>query len=185
MIWVDLDNTLVWTWQPLIPTPQIAALFGLPIDTPPTGRAHYKLRRVIIGDGYALSCARKHALPFLRALRGLGEVRMLTLATRQYAEAMSSAFGLGFTPESTVAREDYQAAVRGEAPTRIDPAGVLVENIPYPGGYENERDHREKLALLGIERSRVVFVQPFVGEKRETFPRRWRKHIADVKAVLP
>jgi len=183
MIWVDLDHTLIWTWEPLISTPMMSSLFGLPISTPPTDRRYHKLRRVIIGDGYALSCARENALHLLRALRNLGELKMLTLATRPYAEAMNSTFGFGFTPEIIVAREDYQKAVRGEAPTRIDSAGVLVENIPYPKCYESERDLREKLALLGIERSRVVFVPPFVGLKQDSF--QWRRTLDDVRAKLP
>ena len=95
---------------------------------------------------------------------------------------MNSTFGFGFTPELMMAREDYQKGVLGEAPTGIDPAGVLVENIPYPGGYESERDLREKLALLGIVRPRVVFVPPFLGLRRDSF--QWRRTVDDVRAIL-
>ena len=98
MIWTDLDHTLIWSWSPLITTPEMSALFNLRISTPPTDPLHRKLTRVIIGDAFTLSCARKCALPLLRELRGLGEVRMLTLATRQYAEVMNGTFGLGFNP---------------------------------------------------------------------------------------
>ena len=45
---------------------------------------------------------------FLNELRGIvPSVRMLTNATRRYADVMNARFGLGFAEQDIFAREDY------------------------------------------------------------------------------
>jgi hypothetical protein len=98
-IFVDLDGTLIWTWTPLITSASIAQVMGLPISIPPKRKEGYlKLAKVPYKNGkYILTCHRPNVGRFLRSLRTIGEVCLLTHAPREYAHAMNRAFHFGFT----------------------------------------------------------------------------------------
>lgn len=177
-IWVDLDNTLLWTWQPLITIPLPAKLTGLSMKTsPPSLDGRRRLRRVAI-PGYrsVYACARRCAQPFLAALRKLAPVRMLTSASRGYAEAMSSAFELGFRPSGILAREEFGVSV--------DSQGVLVENRPE---YDDDYRHyqRQSLKFLHLGRhAKLVEVPYFCGQIDDPFDHDWQRCVEEVERVL-
>jgi uncharacterized protein (DUF2384 family) len=169
-IFVDLDGTLVWTWTPLITTAFMSAVFGLPLSTPPKPEDGYrKLVKVPIRDQYSLTCRRPKIGLFLRDLRAVAEVRLLTHANRDYALAMNQAFRLGF------AEGQIFSKVRGHQGLDL-PKGnyVLIDDEAvasyYSGGWTR---HREKCRALNLEvnSSRVVAVTPFAGRQDDPFVR--------------
>lgn len=180
MIWCALDNTLIWTWTPLITSPLMSTVFGLPMDVaPPAGPSRRRLKRVAVpGLGVGHACARKNVRLFLAALRKLAEVRMLTASQRKYAEAMNDAFVLGFTVDQIVARENLVAHREGG----IDPHGILVDSATDHLADDRKQHDRQrtKLGYLGPYAA-VVEVPAFRGEAADSFGSNWRDHVAEVE----
>jgi len=165
-IFVDLDGTLIWTWEPLITNAFMSQLFGLPISTPPKSNAGFRrLMKVPVGDAgkYTLTCCRPNIRRFLKSLRLLGDVCMLTHASRDYALAMNRAFELGFTDENIFTyRSDRQILIdKFRARRRLT---VLLDD-EGPGRYRHwrgtqnwrgydrhaEMRHQEKCHCVGIK----------------------------------
>jgi hypothetical protein len=186
-IFVDLDGTLVWTWTPLITSAFMSQLFGSPISTPPKPKDGYlKLTKVPFEDGkYSLTCRRPNIGPFLRSLRTLGDVCLLTHAPRDYARRMNSAFLLGFADNQifTVA-EDYEALTKRFSTSRkltvlLDDEGpgwkLKWAGRPNYEDYDHYADnrHRAKCHCLSIKpQSRRDIPYPrFYGRKDDLFLR--------------
>lgn len=182
MIWCDLDNTLIWTWEPLITSPLLSVAFGLPMETkPPSGKGLRRLSRVTVPNfGVAHTCIRTNAHLFLAELRRVDSVKMLTSATRPYAEAMNAVFELGFSPDDIVSRE----ILANRDVAGIDPSGVLVDNeAMYSGSEAHDRARAQKLRYLGSQA--VVEVHCFRGEINDPFENEWLRYVAQVQAKLP
>lgn len=170
-IYVDLDDTLIWTWEPLITSAFMSAAFGLPICTPPKpGQGNRRIVKVPIGDKFALSCCRPNVKSLLRDLRRLAEVRLLTHAHLDYALAMNMAFGFGFSQQqifslSATNRQD-------EMPPRTGVAVLIDDNGSYSGD-EAWKRHREKCAVIGVEQDSFSDIQvtPFTGRQNDLFAR--------------
>jgi hypothetical protein len=130
IIFVDLDETLIHTFMPFwgeTPTKdaETVSLSG------PTGKE----------EEYQ-TALRQGALHFLQILRNLGDVYILTAATKDYANAMNRHFGLGFIKGQIYSREDVQS---GQADPKYfgDGAVYLYDNLPR---HEN--------------RSKIIFLRP-------------------------
>jgi hypothetical protein len=183
MIWCDLDNTLIWTWEPLITSPLLSATFGLPVETkPPCGKGRRRLTRVEVpelGSGYV--CCRRSAVRFLGELRRLDRVKMLTSALRCYATAMNAIFDFGFGPDDIVTRENLRAA----KPTGADPRAVLIDNEPrFLGDDHHHAARLRKFRYLGIAPSMVVDVPYFEGDVDDPFESNWQQCVGRVRALL-
>jgi hypothetical protein len=175
MIWVDLDNTLIYSPDSL---DRLAEKLAGPL--PEEHRPH--LEEVRIANATRPACVRPDAHEFLDALRRLGEVRLLTTATRAYAEAMNTHFKLGFTAETITAREDWMEFSPGLAQSyrprglSVDPAGVVIDD-------DAESIHvRLKLAYLG-SRS-LVTVPCYRGSKLDPFADEWLAIVRTVAGKL-
>ncbi|MBK9989883.1 MAG: hypothetical protein IPP19_03855 [Verrucomicrobia bacterium] len=164
-IFVDLDGTLVWTWTPLITSSFMSQVFGLPISTPPKPKEGYRrMTKVPFEDGkYTLTCCRPNIRRFLRSLRTLAEVCLLTHASRDYALHMNVAFKLGFVDSQIfTVKDDYHVLIARESSQRQ--LTVLVDD-EGPGwsqrwqgrtnyvSYDHRADarHRSKCHCIGIK----------------------------------
>lgn len=183
MIWCDLDNTLIWTWEPLISTPLLSLVYKMPLEEKPArGKGRRNCVRIDVpgfGTGYA--CCRKSSHQFLRELRRVAPVRMLTSAARAYAEAMNAKFGFGFTTDHIVSREDFGHS----GPKGIDPSAVLIDNSDYlSGDHRHLASRQRKIAYLGIKPDRVLEVPYFEGATNDPFDRDWRGTVAEVRRLV-
>jgi hypothetical protein len=185
-IFVDLDGTLVWTWEPLITNAFMSQLFGYPISTPPKKKAGYRrLMKVPVGDTgkYTLTCCRPNIRRFLRTLRSMGDLCMLTHASRDYALAMNRALKLGF-PEENIFTYPADRQILSDNFRARQRMTVLLDD-EGPGRYRRwrgkqdwrgydrhaEMRHQEKCHCVGIEeRSRRDIPYPwFAGRKEDIF----------------
>lgn len=182
MIYCDLDETLIARWQAVIPNEFVAKLTGMPVCRPPVGESGWEI--VAFPSGRKLLVRRRpSALEFLAALRQLGPVKLLTDATREYAEKMNAVFEFGFDPSTIIAREQLDAAGElGQAHRPVDPAGILIENEDPYGEYRVARRH--KAWYLGIYRERLVFVPRYSGDDSDRFAVEMPQHIAAVAARI-
>ena len=183
MIWCDLDNTLIWTWTPLITSPLLSVLYGLPMELkPPSGRGRRRLRRIVVpGLGTGRVCARKSAGPFLAALRELSEVRMMTAAKRVYAEAMNDAFAFGFTSAQIVAREELARPPKDG----IDPHGILIDNASEFSSFDQEQHSQQSAKRWYLGRfTNLVEVPFFHGEVKDSFDENWRDYVIEIERVM-
>ena len=125
VIFVDLDETLIHTFMQY----EGEGVTGdaVPVKVP--------------GDKIPYQTSlRQGALEFLRRLREVGEVRMLTAATTDYANAMNRKFGFGFTGMQIYAREDVAGGAF--APDYFGECKVyLYDNLP-------RRENRSKITFL-------------------------------------
>lgn len=135
-IFVDLDETLIHTFQPF---------YG---ETPTKDAVKVK----IAGENELYDVVlRQGALYFLQVLRKAGKVYMLTAATADYAAAMNLEFGLGFTSQDIYSREDIAAG-------NLDPAlfgkgnVYLFDNLP-------RRENRSKIEFLREINKEVNYIQ--------------------------
>lgn len=180
MIWCDLDNTLIWTWDPLITSPLLSVAFNLPIENkPPSGKGRRRLTKIEVpnlGSGYA--CARPSANAFLRELRRIDRVMLLTNALRSYAAAMNTAFAFGFSDVEMVTREDLLGSAN------VDPKAVLIDNEPMFGpDTEHDRARARKMRYLGSGLEAIVEVPYYRGVVTDDFERNWRTYVSKVDAL--
>lgn len=186
-IFIDLDGTLVWTWEPLIINDFMSKVFGLPICKPPKPKDGFlRITQVLFEDGmYSLTSRRPNITRFLRSLRALGDVCLLTHAPRDYALTMNRAFALGFADDQifTIPADVQTLIDRFALPQKL----TLLIDDEGPGrnlnwrrpwsyeGYDHRADnrHREKCLCLGITpRSRRDIPYPkFAGRKDDPFLR--------------
>lgn len=177
-IWIDLDNTLVWVWQPQVTDPFVSKVTGVPIEmVPPAYEWQLPLRQIRVAERFSMfACARPRAISFLGKLRGLAEVRLLTSAERGYAEALNGALRLGF--------KSSEITARGEFGTSVDPAGVLVENVnEFPGDFRHYERQRLKIRHLG-RYATLVEVPFFSGSKGDPFQKQWKDCVRKIEQVL-
>lgn len=186
-IFIDLDVTLIWTWAPLITSAFMSQLIGIPISTPPKPKDGYrKLTRVPFENGkYSLACCRPNIGRFIRSLRVMVEVCLLTHVSRDYALRMNRAFAFGFTDDRIFTfPADHQTLVdRFCAPHTFtvlidDEAPSWCRRWLGRTNYESYDDradarHREKCLCIGVEpRSRRDIAYPrFSGRKDDIFLR--------------
>lgn len=158
MIWIDLDETLVHSWSPLVVSELMAMECGVPVSQPPKrGERRYRYLKASDGE-ITIARVRPCATLLLAQLRSLGQVRLLTRATRGYSLQMVSAFNLGFSPAEVIASEDMvQHIESGIVP--VDPEGVLVENDDYYR--DGNLGVRVKIAYLGCDSEHIVRVPVF------------------------
>jgi hypothetical protein len=162
-IWCDLDGTLVWTLDTgfeAFVSKYVPRSSG--IRTP--GRK--RLLRVPFGTGELRACIRRGSHELLMALRAKSDVRMLTSATSEYAEAMNDFFKLGFRHHEICAREEWY----GKRLKLGDGPQVLVDN---------EHDtycFRLKQEYLGG--CRLVRVSDFSGGSHQDWTRAEVRRIA-------
>lgn len=120
-IFVDLDETLIHTfdsWE---------------------DREGDKVESFILSDGDEyVTCLRPGALEFLAKLRELGDVYMLTAATKEYASKINLLFNLGFKVKDIYSREDVCKNILS-----LEPANLvfLIDNL-------DKRDNYSKLQFL-------------------------------------
>ena len=186
-IFVDLDGTLIWTWEPLITNAFMAQVFGLPISTPPKRKEGYlKLTKVPFEKGkYSLTCHRPNIRRFLRSLRAMGEVCLLTHAPRDYALRMNHAFAFGFADDHIFTfPADHQILV--DRFCALHTFSVLIDD-EGPGwsrrwlgrtnyvSYDHRADarHRSKCHCIGIkpDSRRDIAYPRFSGRKDDLFLR--------------
>ena len=175
MIWIDLDNTLIYTIDSF---DRLAEQLKLPS----AARSEPNLEIVSVGDAKEQACVRPFAQEFLAGLRALQPVCMLTTATRAYAQAMNAHFALGFEPGAIVAREDWMefplARMKVYRPNKlgVDAAGILIDD-------DDETIHcRMKLVYLGC---RVLVTVPvFRGSDFDPFSETWVELLSTVAEKL-
>ena len=151
--YVDLDDTL------------INAVHG-------AGRGIGKRTLVGVGAGdFYHSLIRPKAGELLSSLREMGEVYMLTTATRAYACAHNDIFQLGFSDDQIVAREDYVTRITlayssawVATAERVCPDARLIDNLPIGADAA-----RLKMSYLGIKKDRYIQIREFYGKDPEIF----------------
>jgi len=135
-IFVDLDETLIHTFQPI---------YG---ETPTKDAVEVK----IAGENWLYDVVlRQGALYFLHVLRNAGKVYMLTAATGDYAAAMNLEFGLGFTSQDIYSREDIAAG-------NLDPT-LFGEGNVYLFDNLHRRENRSKIEFLREINKEVNYIQ--------------------------
>lgn len=129
---------------------------------------------------------RPAAPKMLGAFRALGRVRMLTTATREYAQTHNEIFGLGFEKDDIVAREDYVCKIQlaygsqwDTAGKDADPSAILVDNLP--GTDENAR---LKIQYLGIPKGNYIQIRAFDGKDPDCFEQELEDILAEAKRLL-
>lgn len=151
--YVDLDDTL------------INAVHG-------AGRGRGKRTLVDVGAGdFYHSLIRPKATELLSSLRAMGEVYMLTTATRDYACAHNHVFQLGFSDDQIVAREDYVVRITLAYSSEwvpvargVCPHARLIDNLPAEAD-----DAKLKMSYLGIQKGRYIQIREFYGKDPEIF----------------
>ena len=118
-IFVDLDETLIHTYD-YHETPCKCAV------------------AVRIEESFYKTSLRPGAKEFLTKLREIGEVRMLTVATYNYAIEMNRLFDLGFAEKDIYARHHIQAPTIDLKPAEFV---YLFDNLPL-------RENRRKIEFL-------------------------------------
>lgn len=146
-IFVDLDETLIHTNLSTDIENEVPQV-KVNISTRPRKQEIYPVS------------LRPGANDLLFALRGLGNVFMLTRATHDYAVAMNKAFNLAFTVNRIYSRRDVENYRYKELHI---PKGknFLIDDLP-------DRDNYEKIALLQqLGPVRYINILPFYGYKDE------------------
>ena len=118
-IFVDLDETLIHTYD----FHEMPCKCAVPVTVE---NVEFK------------TSLRPGAEKFLAKLREIGEVRMLTIATYDYAIEMNRLFDLGFVEKDIYAREHIQSSL-----INLEPAEFvyLFDNLPL-------RENRRKIEFL-------------------------------------
>lgn len=184
-IFVDLDGTLIWTWTPLITSVFMSVAVGLPISVPPTKRDGYlKLTKVPFENSkFSLTCRRPKVRQFLRSLRALGEVCLITHAPRDYAVRMNRSFSFGFTDDQifTIPADHQKLCECFCSPQKLT---VLIDdegpgwNRRWKGrtnhkSYDHRADarHRTKCHYIGVSPNsrRDIAYPEFSGRKDDLF----------------
>lgn len=150
-IFVDLDETLIHTF---------IAFYG---ETPTKDAVQVPL------DGAKYDVAlREGAHTFLERLRKLGNVYILTAATRDYARAMNKHFNFGFNEADIYSREDVQY---GQAVPEYFKGGkvYLFDNLP-------RKENRPKIDFLRpLGEVTYVQVEEFLNNRNH----RWTENVID------
>jgi hypothetical protein len=117
------------------------------------------------------SILRPKATELLSFCRTLGNVKMLTTATRDYALEHNSIFNLGFEATHIIAREDYLVSTvsaydtrTGPVKTATDPHSVLIDNLPRLAELAITKQQ-----YLGIKPNRYIQIREFSGKDPEVF----------------
>ena len=118
-IFVDLDETLIHTYD----FHEMPCKCAVPVT---------------VEEVQFKTSLRPGAKEFLAKLREIGEVRMLTIATYDYAIEMNRLFDLGFVEKDIYAREHIQSPL-----INLEPAEFvyLFDNLPL-------RENRRKIEFL-------------------------------------
>jgi hypothetical protein len=146
MLWVDLDQTLIYA---------IAKTEAPAVSSVSTVE--------FVVDGVAFrGLVRPGALAFLNACREVAPVRLLTFASRSYAELVCLRFALGFKPDEITARDDWwESFITGPKKRSItagEPmADVLVANRSDP-------INAAKMQWLG-HRAQLITIPDFTGSE--------------------
>lgn len=166
MIWIDLDNTLIFS-------PQWVDRIAGALAVSTNGAETQRLDQIPIAGTSVSACARPCAHRLLAELRTIAEVRLLTTATHAYAEAMNGHFGFGFAHAEITAREswmDFPGALRTQFRPKqqaVDPRGVLIDDD------DESMNLRMKLLYLGTRS--LITVRRFNGEREDPFASTWRE----------
>lgn len=161
MIWLDLDHTLVWA-QPEVEFPRTAL----------------RTRKFsVLGQSY-VGVAREGVEEFLRALRELGTVRLLTFARRPYAVAVAQVFNLGFESTEIFAQESWWGGFLSGPRKRENPEPNGCDVLVVNGG---DATKSEKMEWLGLG-ARLVELPDFNSEDR--FALDWTRYVDDVRRQL-
>jgi hypothetical protein len=122
----------------------------------------------------------------LANLRAMGEVYMLTTATRSYALSHNEKFCLGFCEEEIIAREDYITKVDMAYSSewiplsrKVCPDAVLIDNLP-----PREEAPRLKMAYLGIREDRYLQIREFNGKDPHRFASELDQLISRVREIV-
>jgi len=150
IIFVDLDETLIHTFTPFwgeTPTKDAETIL-LP---GPKGK-----------DEEYQTALRQGALHFLQILRNLGDVYILTAATKDYANAMNRHFGLGFTENQIYSREDVQAG-------QVDPAYFGKGTVYLYDNLSRHENYSKIRFLRPLGEVNYVKVKEFYNNKTSPF----------------
>jgi hypothetical protein len=152
-IYIDLDDTLIHSVY---------------------GRGRNPGRRTVVNvteDEIYHSMLRPEASRILGELRKIGNVRMLTTAISDYAEAHNRVFSLGFLESEIFARERYISKVLlaygsewVASMTRTDPGALLIDNLS-----PSTESSRTKCAFLGIGEDNYLQIREFDGKDPACF----------------
>jgi TFIIF-interacting CTD phosphatase-like protein len=154
IIFIDLDETLIHTLS-------LEYLYD----------PNYKneLPTVTInfpGDKYDYKASRRpNALKFLKALRKIGPVYMLTRAVHEYAVAMNQAFKFGFTENQIFDRAYVNGKKKVILPhVRETSKAILIDD-------RNSSDNHQKFAFCYQHCSSVKYIRvaEFLGFRRQKF----------------
>lgn len=114
---------------------------------------------------------RPHAQQMLEFCRGIGDVKLLTTANRQYALKHNDAFNLGFNPDQIIAREDYilrtrlaYGSVYDTLKDNSDPSAFLIDNLP-----PSDDSPKLKIKFLGIKEDQYIQIREFSGKDPDFF----------------
>lgn len=165
VVWCDLDGALVATM------PRAANGRGTLVP----------FLECRIGEAQFLGALRPGALDFLRAVRAVAAVRLLTFAHRDYAEEINCQFGLGFGAAEITAQLDwYGGFLRPEPLRRVSPPLTVTDVLV---SHPSDGMNNAKLAWLGPT-ARLVLVPDFDGCSDDGFGEEWQRYAADVVRVL-
>jgi hypothetical protein len=137
------------------------------------------------GAGYELyySLLRPKALELLEVCRALSDVKMLTTATRDYAQIHNETFKLGFSERNIIAREDYLVnttiafgLATKPAKYRTDPQSVLIDNLPRLATAA-----MLKQQFLGLNPANYIQIREFDGKDPEIFANELNEILEKVK----
>lgn len=137
------------------------------------------------GTGYELyySLLRPKAPELLGACRALSDVKMLTTATRDYAQMHNETFNLGFNENDIIAREDYLVnttvafgLATEPAKYQTDPQSVLIDNLPRLATAA-----MLKQQYLGLNPSNYIQIREFDGKDPEIFASELNEILEKVK----
>jgi hypothetical protein len=174
--YIDLDNTL------------IHAAWG---KNPNKRRTKIELPDSDNGKAEAYwSMLRPKALEFLAFCRNIAPTKMLTHAARDYALKHNEVFGLGFSDENIIARDDFSHITEEKCdslsrPTKkslrpnvigIAPGAILVDD-KSPSDYLA----KVKIQYLGITEDRYVQSRNYSGGKD---PENFNKEIERIKKII-
>ena len=162
--YIDLDNTL------------IHASWG--------GNPNKRRTKINLGGKEVYwSMLRPDALSFLALCREIAPTYMLTHADRDYALEHNRVFGLGFTYDQVIARNDFSHTSSGmfidiTRPTKINvsPGAILVDDKPL-----KDELLKVKMQYLGIGADRYVQSRDYRGGKD---PENFNKEMDKIKKII-
>lgn len=151
------------------------------------GNSKQRIRMSLGKEHYSVQL-RPIAHEMLQNLRATKrEVKLLTIATKEYSLTANGLFKLGFAECQIIAREDYLHEVNigyGKSiettEVSVSPNSVLIDNAPV-----DSESARLKCAYLGIPKKNYIQVREYTGGKDpQKFQQEWLAVIKRINNIL-